>query len=38
MDGEDSKADKMISTHPNLNPLDVLDSLIQKELMGKTQL
>ena len=31
MDGEASKDDKMSSTHPNLNMLDVLDSMSQGE-------
>ena len=35
MDGKDSKYDKMSSTHPNSNSLDVLDSVSQEELMGK---
>jgi hypothetical protein len=34
-DGKDSKDDKMSFTHPNLNPLDVIDSIRQGELMGK---
>ena len=34
-DGKDSKSDKMSSAHPNLNPLYVLDSISQEELMGK---
>jgi hypothetical protein len=34
-DDEDSKADKMSSTHPNLNLLDIMDTRIQEELMGK---
>ena len=36
MDGESSKADKMRSTHPNLNPSNVLDSISQEEHMRKT--
>jgi hypothetical protein len=35
MDGKDSKVDKMSSTHPNFNPLEVLDSIIQSEHMRK---
>ena len=34
-DGEDSKADKMSSTHPNSNMSYVLDSISQEELVGK---
>ena len=34
-DGEGWKSYKMSSTHPNSNPKDVLDSIRQKELMGK---
>ena len=35
-DGEDLKADKMSSTHPNLNPSYVIHSRSQYEIMGKT--
>ena len=34
-DGKDLKDDKMSSTHTNLNPSDVLDSISEEELMGK---
>ena len=36
-DGEASKDDKMSSTHPNSNPLDVLDYISQWEHMRKNQ-
>ena len=35
MDGEDSKTNKMSSTHPNLIPSDVMDSMRQEEHMEK---
>jgi hypothetical protein len=35
MDGEDSKDDKMGSTHPNLNPSNFLDYIFQGEHMRK---
>ena len=34
-DGEDSNVNKMSSSHPNLNPSDVLDFMSQEELMRK---
>ena len=34
-DGEASKADKMSSTHPNLNPSDFMDFISQGEHMRK---
>ena len=34
-DDETSKDDKMSSTHPNLNPSYVLDSIRQEESMRK---
>ena len=35
MDDEASKADKISSTHPNLNPSNVLDSICQEEHIRK---
>ena len=35
MDGEDLKADKMSSIHPNSNTLDIMETRSQEKLIGK---